>query len=149
MLRNSYFRNAARLLLYGGLAGFIFYTQPVPRCLLNPFSERDLLAVCRYASEVVFLSQEFSAYAATDAINMYLQRGQIDEAVALSDRAIGRGPGTGHGQSIHILLAEAEMSRRRNDHVTAIKYLDEVLKRDASMGRAHAIKAEILAGPGR
>ena len=41
------------------------------------------------------------------------------------------------------------MSRRRNDHVTAIKYLDEVLKRDASMGRAHAIKAEILAGPGR
>ena len=89
MLRNSYFRNAARLLLYGGLAGFIFYTQPVPRCLLNPFSERDLLAVCRYASEVVFLSQEFSAYAATDAINMYLQRGQIDEAVALSDRAIG------------------------------------------------------------
>ena len=134
-----------RILLYGALAGLIFYIQPAARCVLNPLREANLLAPCLAAGNILILPASSRAYALVQAAYVYKATGQNEAAITTSERAFALDPAMEGGsfQIMEFLLATGQANVERRDYAAAERYFTRALAYQPAHVMARIRRAEI------
>lgn len=118
-----------RALVYGVLAGTIYYLQPVPRCYFNIFREANLVGPCVEAGDRILLRARYRAYALVLAADKLKAAGQLPEAVVASERAFALDPlmQGGNYQVVEMLTASGRHQRAIKNYANALGHFSRAL----------------------